>query len=88
MRSTLETGADKLLDELRLSLDFYGGQETAVPVERIVLCGPGGAIAGLAARMGTTLDLPIEIGRPQALAEYEPALASRLTMPFGIALDE
>ena len=88
VRATLERGADSLLGELRLSLDFYGGQEAAVPVERVVLCGPGSAIPGLAERMGSTLALPVETGRPTALAGYEPALASRLTMPFGIALDE
>lgn len=88
VRSILERGADSLLGEVRLSLDFYGGQEAAVPVERVVLCGPGSAIAGLAERMGSTLGLPVEIGRPTALAEFEPALASRLTLPFGLALDE
>ncbi len=88
VRSTLERGADSLLGELRLSLDFYGSQEAAVPVERVVLCGPGSAIPGIAERMGATLGLPVEVGRPTALADYEPALASRLTLPFGIALDE
>ena len=58
-----------------------------MPVERVVLCGPGSAIAGLPERMHSTLGLPVEIGRPSALAGYEPALASRLTLPFGIALD-
>ena len=61
-------GAGTLLDELRLSLDFYGAQEAAVPVERIVLCGPGSAIPGLAERMEPTLGLPIAIGRPAALS--------------------
>lgn len=87
VRATIERGADSLLGELRLSLDYYGGQETAVPVERVVLCGPGSAIAGLPERMHSTLGLPVEIGRPSALAGYDPALASRLTLPFGIALD-
>ena len=75
VRSTLERGADSLLDELRLSLDFYGGQEAAVPVERVVLCGPGSAIPGLAERMGSTLALPVEVGRPRRSPSYEPALA-------------
>lgn len=88
VRSTLERGADSLLGEVRLSLDFYGGQEAAVPVEKVVLCGPGSAIGGLAERMGATLGLPVETGRPAALASYEPALASRLTLPFGLALDQ
>ncbi len=40
-RSALEEGVSTLLDELRLSLDYYGAQEGAVPVGRIVLAGPG-----------------------------------------------
>ncbi len=88
VRSTLDRGADSLLGEVRLSLDFYGGQEAAIPVEKVILSGPGTAISGLAERMGATLALPVEIGRPPALAAYEPALASRLTLPFGLALEQ
>lgn len=86
-RSALENGADSLLDELRLSLDFYGAQEAAVPVERVVLCGPGGAIPGLAERMEPELGLPIAIGRPEALAGLDATVAARLTLPYGLALD-
>jgi type IV pilus assembly protein PilM len=86
-RGALEIGAAALLDELRLSLDFYAAQEGAVPVERIVLCGPGSTIPGLAARMEPTLGLPIESGRPDALAGLDPATAARLTLPFGLALE-
>jgi type IV pilus assembly protein PilM len=86
-RSALEHGAASLVDELRLSLDFYGTQEAAVPVERIVIGGPGGAIPGLAAEMEPAIGLPISVGRPAALAGHDPAAAARLTLPFGIALD-
>jgi type IV pilus assembly protein PilM len=88
VRGILERGADALIGELRLSLDFYGGQEGAVAVEQVVLCGPGTAIPGLTERMGAGLGLPVTVGRPTALAGYEPALASRLTLPFGIALED
>src|SRR5262249_20299406 len=47
-RRVLEQGSAAVLDELRLSLDFYGAQESAVPVERVVLCGAGSAIPGIA----------------------------------------
>jgi type IV pilus assembly protein PilM len=87
-RAALERGADSLLDELRLSLDFYGAQEAAVPVDRVVLCGPGSAIAGLSERLEPGLGLPISIGRPEALGGLDPAAAARLTLPYGIALDE
>lgn len=86
-RAALENGASALLDELRLSLDFYGAQEGAVPVERIVICGPGSEIAGLVAQMEPVLGLPIEVGRPEALAGFDRATAARLTLPFGLALE-
>lgn len=88
VRSTLERGAESLLDELRLSLDFYGAQEAAVPVDRVVLCGPGSAIPGLAELMEPTLGKAIAVGRPQALANLDAASAARLTLPFGLALDQ
>lgn len=87
VRAILERGAESLLGELRLSLDFYGSQEAAVPVERVIICGPGTAVPGLTERMGASLGLPVTVGRPTALDGYEPALASRLTLPFGIALE-
>jgi type IV pilus assembly protein PilM len=86
-RTALENGAAALLDELRLSLDFYGAQDAAVPVNRVVLCGPGSAIPGLAANMEAVLGLPIEVGRPEALDDLGPAAAARLTLPFGLALE-
>lgn len=86
-RAALEIGATSLLDELRLSLDFYAAQEGAIPVERIVLCGPGSVIPGLAARMEPALSLPIEPGQPAALSGLDPAAAARLTLPFGLALE-
>ena len=86
-RSALEIGATALLDELRLSLDFYAAQEGAVMVERIVLCGPGSVIPGLAAQMEPALNLPIDTGQPEALSGLDPASAARLTLPFGLALE-
>lgn len=86
-RRTLEGGVTALIDELRLSLDYYGAQEAAVPVERIVLSGHGSAIAGLPARMEAGLGLEIAVSRPPALANLQEAAAARLTVPFGLALD-
>jgi type IV pilus assembly protein PilM len=85
-RRVLEEGSDGMVDDLRLSLDYYAAQESAIPVDRIVLCGPGGAIAGLAARMEAGIGLPIAVATPPALAELEAAAAARLTLPFGLAL--
>jgi len=86
-RSTLEHGAAQLVDELRLSLDFYGAGEAAVAVERIVLCGPGSAIPGLADQMEPAVGLPIEVAHPRALAGFDAPTAARLTLPLGLALD-
>ncbi|HWM64274.1 MAG TPA: type IV pilus assembly protein PilM [Solirubrobacterales bacterium] len=86
-RRALEEGVGTLLDELRLSLDYYGAQEGAVPVERIVLCGLGSAIPGLAGRMEAGLGLPIVVAHPPALSGFDQADAARLTLPYGLALE-
>lgn len=85
-RRALEDGVTALMDELRLSLDYYGAQEGALPVERIVLCGPGSSIAGLADRM-EGIGLPIAVSRPSALAGLGDGEAARLTLPYGLALE-
>jgi type IV pilus assembly protein PilM len=87
-RRTLEEGVGSLVDELRLSLDYYGAQEAAVPVERIVLCGPGSAIPGLVGRMEPGLGVPISVARPAALGGFDDAAAARLTLPYGLALED
>jgi type IV pilus assembly protein PilM len=87
-RRALEDGVTSLVDELRLSLDYYGAQEAAVPVERIVLCGPGSAIAGLPARMEAGLGMPLSVSRPPALGGFDEPSAARLTVPFGLALED
>jgi len=86
-RRALEEGIGSLVDELRLSLDYYGAQESAVPVSRVVLSGPGSAIGGLGERMQAGLGLPISVARPAALGAYDDDTAARLTLPYGIALE-
>ncbi len=85
-RRVLEEDVPGLVDELRLSLDYYGAQESAIPVGRIVLCGPGSAIPGLLAQMETGIGLSMGVSRPAALAPYG-ADAGRLTLPYGLALE-
>jgi type IV pilus assembly protein PilM len=87
-RRTLEDGVGSLTDELRLSLDYYGAQDAVLPVERIVLCGPGSAIPGLLARMEAGLGMPISVVRPPALGGFDEPSAARLTVPFGLALED
>lgn len=86
-RRALEEGFGSVFDELRLSLDYYGAQEGALPVERIVLCGPGSAIAGFASRMEASLGLPVSVARPAALGDFDDDAAARLTLPYGLALE-
>ena len=86
-RRSLEEGVSGLVDELRLSLDYYGAQEGAQRVERVVLCGPGSAIPGLAERMEGGLGLSIATARPPALSGFDEGSAARLTLPYGLALE-
>jgi type IV pilus assembly protein PilM len=86
-REALEVGITALVDDLRLSLDYYGAQEGAVPVERVVVCGPGSAIPGCAVRMEGGLGLPVACVRPLALGELDAHSAARLTLPYGLALE-
>jgi type IV pilus assembly protein PilM len=86
-RAALEEGVSALLDELRLSLDYYGAQESALPVGRIVLSGPGSAIPGLAERMGENLGTAIAVSRPTGLTDFDDSSAARLTLSYGLALE-
>ena len=87
-RAALESGADALLDELRLTIDFYGAQEDGAPVDRVVIGGPGGVIPGFAEHLSTGLSIPIASGLPPALASLDPITAARLTLSYGLALEE
>ncbi|HEY8083225.1 MAG TPA: type IV pilus assembly protein PilM [Solirubrobacterales bacterium] len=86
-RRVLEEGLGSIVDELRLSLDYYGAQESAVPAGRIVLCGPGSTLPGLSARMEEMLGLSIAASCPPALAGFDTSDAARLTLPYGLALE-
>jgi type IV pilus assembly protein PilM len=87
-REVVAEGASKLASELRLSLDFYGTQEGAVPIQGVVACGPGTTIPGLPARLQSELGQPFEVRRPRALEHVDPAAAARLTVAYGLALGE
>jgi type IV pilus assembly protein PilM len=86
-RRALEDGAASLVDELRLSLDYYRALESAVPVARIVLCGTGSAIRGLAPAMEEQVGLPISAPRPAALGGFDDVIAARLVLPMGLGLE-
>lgn len=86
-RQALETGASSLQDELRLTLDYYKTQEGSVPIDRVVLGGPGSTVTGLPERLEQSAGLPATVAVPPALAESDPAEAARLTLSYGLALE-
>ncbi len=87
-RDALAEGAARLVDELRLSLEYYAAQEGAVPVDGVVACGPGTTIPGLAERLQRDLGQRLEVGMPRALTQLDGPTAARLTLSFGLALEE
>jgi type IV pilus assembly protein PilM len=87
-REALAEGSSRLVDELRLSLEYYAAQEGALPVDGVIACGPGTMIAGLADRLQRELGLPFELGRPEALSHLGESEAARLTLSYGLALEE
>lgn len=87
-REELERGAGKLSDELRMSMEFYGAQEGVTPVERVVVCGTGSTIPGLANRIRNDLGLEISQETPKELSHLNPEDAARLTVSYGLALGE
>lgn len=86
-RAALESGSAALQGEMRLSLDFYAAQEGAEPVDRVVFSGPGSAIPGFSEAVEAGFGVPFEVRSPQALADFDPASAARLTLSYGLALD-
>ena len=87
-RDSLAEGAARLVDELRLSLEFYAAQEGAVPIQDVVVCGPGITIPGFTERLQRDLGQRFELGRPLPLLHLDEAAAARLTLAFGLALEE
>jgi type IV pilus assembly protein PilM len=87
-REALEDGAKKLADELRLSLQYYGAQDHALAVEKLIACGPGTTIPGLVERLQRDLGQPFAIANPPSLATVEEPLRARLAVSYGLALEE
>jgi type IV pilus assembly protein PilM len=87
-RDALLDGAKRLADELRLSLQYYGAQDHALVVEKVIACGPGTAIPGVVERLQADLGLPFAIGGPASLSGFEQSERARLTVSYGLALEE
>src|SRR5262249_8734051 len=76
----LARGAWRVVDEPRLSIDFYGAQEGVPPIERVVVCGPGSTVPGMPGRIQVGLGLGIEVEVPSALSHLNGEDAARLTV--------
>jgi type IV pilus assembly protein PilM len=86
-RAALEEGVGNMVDELRMSLDYYAAQESALPVGQIVFCGPGSAIPGLVSAIESGISLPVLATLPPAFSGYDENVAARLTLAYGLALE-
>jgi type IV pilus assembly protein PilM len=86
-REVLEDGMTKLVEELRMSMDFYGAQAGVTPVDRISICGAGSTIPGLPERIQAGLGLGISCELPAALSHLDQEDAARLTVSYGLALE-
>jgi hypothetical protein len=87
-REVLTTGTAKLGDELRTSLEYYAALEDAVRVESMVIAGVGTTIPGLVDALRGQLPLPIGAVTPGALSGVAGADAARLTLSYGLGLEE
>jgi Tfp pilus assembly PilM family ATPase len=87
-RKALEEGVAKLVEELRMSSDFYGAQDGVTPVDRVVVCGSGSTIPGLPERLQSGLGLGVNRELPEALSHLDQEDAARLTVSYGLALEE
>lgn len=86
-RRAIQSGTASLVEELRLSLDYYRALENAVQVSGVVLCGMGSAVPGVGAALEAEIGLPVSTARPAALPSVEDAAAGRLVVPLGLALE-
>ena len=89
-RSVLVAGVDRVVDEIRNSLDFYSSQGGAVVVERAILTGPAVGIPGLVEQVGASVTIPVEPGvvaeaQAGALHGVDPA---EVTVAAGLSVAE
>jgi type IV pilus assembly protein PilM len=87
-RDALASGIGRLVDELRRSLEYYTALEESVAVESIVVAGPGTTIPGLVDQLQRGLTLPLHAVTPTALVGVAGEGAGRLTLSYGLGLEE
>jgi type IV pilus assembly protein PilM len=87
-RDALASGAATLVDELRRSLEYYAALEGSVRVDDVIVAGPGTLIPGLVDRLERELPLPLRAAVPDPLSQAAGASAGRLTLSYGLSLEE
>jgi type IV pilus assembly protein PilM len=89
-RTVLAAGVDRIVDDVRNSLDFYSTQGTGLAVEHGVVTGPAVAIPGFVEHVDRGLAVSVA---PAAVAEARPGALNGLrpgqvTVAAGLAVSE
>ena len=87
-RDALAAGATRLGEELRRSLEYFDSFDGSVPLEGVLVAGPGAAIPGLVSGLRHDLSLPLDSATPAALVGVAGRDAARLTLSYGLGLEE
>jgi Tfp pilus assembly PilM family ATPase len=81
-----------LVEEIRLSVDFYMGQPESQPVDRIVLSGPGSRDQHLVSELSARSGLPVSVAEPLGTHPIDtvPPMDDpfRYTVAAGLALGD
>lgn len=90
--------ADRFVEEIRGSLDYYLAQADAIPINRLVVSGGGGELPLLRERLAQALRLPVDRGHPMQelrigkleldqdqLVEAEPFMTVAIGLAMGAA---
>ena len=86
-RRALEEGLTSIVDDLRLSLDYYGAQEGAVPARAWSSPAPAARSPASSSGCRPASGCPSPPRSRSALAEYGAETGARLTLPYGLALE-
>jgi type IV pilus assembly protein PilM len=91
VRHALALGARPLVQEVRRSLDYYGSQGFARPLDRLVLSGGTALCGGLDRYLQQSLGIPVDRGDAllhlDPVGEVAPEVPARAAVAVGLALD-
>ena len=87
VRRLLEEGVTALLDEMRLSLDYYSAQDERCRSKGSCSAARAARSPGWSRAWKPASDCRSGSSRPAALAGFDENMAARLTLPFGLALE-